>query len=93
MRKAIILISASASIIGGTQGPVNTGKMPEEIEKGRVPHAPFLVRMGPVLQSVLHDFVDHGRVGEGCGIAKLIDFAGGDFPEDPSHDLARPRLR
>ncbi len=54
--------------------------------------APSWLTYAVCLESVLHDLVHHRRIGEGRRIAKLIDLSGGDLPQDPSHDLTRPRL-
>ena len=42
---------------------------------------------------IVHQVVDHRRVGQGRGIAQLIVLVGGDLAQDAAHDLARARFR
>ena len=44
------------------------------------------------LRAVLHQILDHARIGEGRGVAEIAEIVLGDLAQDAAHDLARARL-
>src|SRR5215468_6776247 len=45
-----------------------------------------------LLGAVLHQIVDHRRIGQRRGVAEIAEIVLGDLAQDAAHDLARPRL-
>ncbi len=56
----------------------------------RYGHFPTLAH--PLVLPVLHEVVDHGRIGRGRGVAEAGRFVLGDLAQDAAHDLAGARL-
>src|SRR5258708_15824854 len=45
-----------------------------------------------LLRAVLHQILDHARIGESRGVAEIAEIVLGDLAQDAAHDLAGARL-